>query len=147
MLSGVRYIAFFTASLVFLAACSTNTLKQNPTPFDPDSLNVAALETYDAYIRALTLTAGKEKLEIPALYWTDRIRELKPIKVYRHRANIVVVQQISGNIETGKYIVLTLSSYLPHSGDDGFLFDPNPLREGVYHLGNGVFEFHREIEN
>lgn len=83
---------------------------------------------YGAYVRA---NAGTEKWsdEIPPTYWADRIKALHPLRVYTHRANIVVVQKIVGDIEEGKYITIIISSYIPQTGDDGFEFIPNPRTE------------------
>ncbi len=82
---------------------------------------------------------------IPPECWANPIKALRPIKVYTHRVNIVVVQRIHEGIEEGKYIYLPISSYLPHTGDDGFEFTPNPLNGNKYTLGDGVLDFRRTI--
>ena len=104
----------------------------------PDNLAVAAHETYIRYIKAVNSGAQKPSDEISKQYWTDEIKRLKPITVYRHRGNIVVVQKASANIQEGKYISIMISSYAPQSGDDGFTFT---------NIGNGVHDFKRVIEN
>jgi hypothetical protein len=76
--------------------------------------------------------------EISKKYWTDEIKELKPIKVYRHGTNIVVVQKATYNRQEGLYIILMISSYAPQSGDDGFI---------LTEIGNSVYKFERVIEN
>ena len=70
-------------------------------------------------------------------------KSLHPVKVYTHRVNIVVVQRMRGETEEGKYIYIMISSYLPQSGDDGFVFSPNPRSGNTYSLGDGVFDFKR----
>lgn len=104
----------------------------------PDNLAVAALQTHIQYIKAVNSGAEKPSDEISKKYWTDEIKRLKPIRVYRHRGNIVVVQRVSANIQEGKYISIMISSYAPQSGDDGFTFTD---------IGNSVYDFKRVIEN
>jgi hypothetical protein len=59
----------------------------------------AAHETYARYAQAIH--AGQEIAtpEIPRQYWAEGIKELKPIKVYTHRVNIVVTQKVRDNAE------------------------------------------------
>ena len=109
----------------------------------PDDLKGDANRTYVAYVRATKAGTARAGSEIPPAYWADRIKALHPIKVYIHRANIVVVQGTSGGREEGKYIHIPFSSYLPQTGDDGFVFSPNPSGGKTYTLGNGVFDFKR----
>ncbi len=104
----------------------------------PDNLTVAALETHIRYIKAVNSGEQKPSDEISKQYWSDEIKRLKPIKVYRHRSNIVVVQKASANIQEGKYISIMISSYAPQSGDDGFTFT---------NIGNSVYDFKRVIGN
>lgn len=104
----------------------------------PDNLAVSALQTHIRYIKAVNSSAQEPSDEISKQYWTDEIKRLKPIRVYRHRGNIVVVQKASSNIQEGKYISIIISSYAPQSGDDGFTFTD---------IGNGVHDFKRVIED
>jgi hypothetical protein len=104
----------------------------------PDNLAVSALQTHIQYIKAVNSGAQKPSDEITKKYWTDEIKRLKPIRVYRHRSNIVVVQRASANIQEGLYISIMISSYAPQSGDDGFTFTD---------IGNSVYDFKRVIEN
>jgi len=104
----------------------------------PDNLAASALQTHMQYIKAVNSGAQEPSDEISEQYWSDEIKRLKPIKVYRHRSNIVVVQKASANIQEGKYISIMISSYAPQSGDDGFTFT---------NIGNGVHDFKRVIEN
>jgi len=111
-----------------------------------DTLAGAAEHTYAAHVRAIN--AGETPLSeiIPPLYWAERIKQLEPVRVYKHRVNIVVVQSVSNNVENGKYIYIPVSSYLPMSGDDGFIFKPNPLEGKMYHC-RAVLDFTRNIGN
>jgi hypothetical protein len=113
----------------------------------PDYFRYAADRTYAAYGAAIT--AGKEEKPaadapvIPSKYWTEPIKALRPIRVYVHHHNLVVVQKVSDNMEEGKYIMNEISSYLPKSGDDGFSFSPNPKSAtgGLSYPADGVLEF------
>ncbi|MDT8300121.1 MAG: hypothetical protein RQ760_01475 [Sedimentisphaerales bacterium] len=104
----------------------------------PDNLSIAALQTHTRYIKAVNSGQQERSEEIPQKYWTDEIKSLKPIKVYMHRINIVVVQKETANKQEGLYISIMISSYIPQSGDDGFTFTD---------MGNSVYEFERVIEN
>ena len=104
----------------------------------PDNLTTAALQTHIQYIKAVNSGAQEASDEISKQYWTDEIKRLNPIKVYRHGTNIVVVQKATANRQEGLYIILMISSYAPNSGDDGFTFTD---------LGNSVYKFERVIEN
>ena len=53
------------------------------------------------------------------------------------------VQREQDGTEEGKYFQLTISSYLPMNGVDGFVYTPNPQRGSLYSTGNGVFDFKR----
>ena len=104
----------------------------------PDNLAASALQTHIQYIKAVNSGAQEPSDEISEQYWSDEIKMLKPIKVYIHRVNIVVVQKESANREEGTYIYIPISSYLPQSGDDGFTFTE---------IGNSVYDFKRVIKN
>jgi hypothetical protein len=108
-----------------------------------DDLVEAAHATYVTQLRALKGGTPDPTNEIHSRYWADGIKALNPIKVYKHRINIVVVQRIRDGIEEGKYIYIPISSYLPMTGDDGFVFSPDPVSDNTYTLGNGVFDFKR----
>jgi hypothetical protein len=90
----------------------------------PDTLAGAAYETYTRHARAVSAGTEQPSTDIPHEYWTEKIKALKPLRVYTHRANIVVVQTVTRETETGKYIYIPVSSYLPRSGDDRFVFTP-----------------------
>ncbi len=99
------------------------------------SLTKAAEQTY-ANARSTSPTEGV----IPPECWAAPIKALHPITVYTHRVNLVVVQRVHDGIEEGKYLYIPISSYLPHSGDDGFEFSPDKDT-----LGKGVYDFKRTV--
>lgn len=103
-----------------------------PTTRPAAGLPEAAHATYAAHIRAVNAGQEKRGTDIPSRYWADGIQALKPIRVYTHRANVVVVQKVAGRVEHGKYISTVISSYLPQSGDDGFTFTPDGQRAYDY---------------
>lgn len=88
----------------------------------PDALGAAALRTHTCWVRMHREGKTPSSDDIPRSCWAGPIEALHPLKVYVHRANVVVVQKESGNVEEGKYINTVISSYLPQSGDDGFVF-------------------------
>ncbi len=111
----------------------------------PTDIRGEALATCAAHGKAIKAGTEKRNAEIPPVYWADRIRALNPIRIYTHRVNIVIVQRVGDGTEEGKYIYNPLSSYLPETGDDGFVFNPNPRSGDTYTLGDGVFDFKRTI--
>jgi hypothetical protein len=131
--------------LIFsLSSCQTKSGVES-TSLSTSELVDAAHETYASRVRAINMGESTSSTEIPERYWAEGIRELKPIKVYTHRVNIVVVQKFRDNVEEGKYIYIPVSSYLPMDGVDGFTFQPNPVKGNKYHLGDGVFDYQRTI--
>jgi len=143
-----RYIIMFRFHSVVVLVCLFGCLfivfgcQKKPGSGDagiiPDNLAVSALQTHIRYIKAVNSGAQEPSDEISKKYWTDEIKRLNPIKVYRHGTNIVVVQKATANRQEGLYINLIISSYLPRSGDDGFTFTD---------IGNSVYRFERVIEN
>jgi len=139
-----RYIIMFRFHSLIVTVCLLGCLlvifgcQKKPGGEDagslPDNLAVSALQTHIQYIKAVNSGAEKPSDEIAKKYWTDEIKRLKPIRVYRHRGNIVVVQRASANREEGLYISIMISSYAPQSGDDGFTFTD---------IGNSVYDFKR----
>ncbi len=81
---------------------------------------------------------------IPPLYWAALIKQLRPVRVYTHMANIVVVQGTADRVEQGKYIQTPVSSWLPVSGVDGFVFSPNPKQGKTYRVYEAL-DFTRPI--
>lgn len=141
------WIVMFIAMPLFLQPAIGHTDKPSPEANSfPDHLSDAALETYVNYRNALSADekgwVPSEMEEIPSKFWTPSIKALKPIKVYAHRVNIVVVQRIHDGIEEGKYIILTISSFRMFSGVDGFELTPDPLQENKY-TTHKVLDFKR----
>ena len=136
--------------LMLLAACGcqSNEVPESPS-LSPDDLVEAASATRRARRDATRGGTRDPTNELYPTYWADGIKALNPIKVYAHRTNIVVVQRISSDgTEEGKYICIPISSYLPMTGDDGFVFSPEPLNGNTYTLHNkGVFDFKRTPSN
>ena len=102
------------------------------TPPYVTGLSGAGLATHAAWVRAVNAGAVDPSEDIPEQYWADEIAALRPVRVYQHRANLVVVQQVTDGVEEGKYISLMISSYLPMQGVDGFTYTPNPQTNGTY---------------
>ncbi len=125
-----------------LSGCQTKSDVEKNAP-----LVDAAYETYTRYVRAMR-GAGAENStpDIPRQCWAEGIKKLKPIKVYKHRINIVVAQKVRDNVEEGIYICNPVSSYLPQDGIDGFTLHPNPIKGNRYHLGDGIFDYQRTIK-
>ena len=124
--------ALVAVCAIGLSACRKQT-SATTQPRPAQSLQMEAERTRVAHMRAVE--AGKEKrsgdeANIPESYWTDGIKALKPVKVYTHRVNVVVVQRVSDGVEHGKYIYVPVSSYIPISGDDGFTFGAKPNGDG-----------------
>jgi len=103
------------------------------TSFPQDLINSAALQAYRNY--SLALDRGEEQLpaaplfEIPARYWPDSIKVLKPLKVYEHYLNVAIVLRIRDGIEEGIYVRNPISSEMPMPGtirEDGFEFGRVP---------------------
>jgi hypothetical protein len=129
---------YVMACSVGLAICAAAPSQTNTRPSEatnsPGDLSYAAEKTFAAFNSAIM--AGKEEKpvddnlpEIPLQYWTEPIKALHPVKVYLHHYNLVVVQKISGEVEEGTCISSPISSYLPMSGDDGFIFPQTPRTE------------------
>ena len=134
--------------LMLLAACGCQSNEEpESSSLSPEELVEAAYATYLNRRNATRGGTPDPTNEIYPAYWADGIKALNPIKVYKHRTNIVVVQRISDGIEQGKYICIPISSYLPMTGDDGFVFSPEPLSGKTYTLGSGVFDFKRTTSN
>jgi len=133
------------STLIGLCACRRD-LDPGRLATSPDVLVYAAHDTYARYVRAVNAGDEVRSDVIPDRYWADAIRALKPIKVYTHRANIVVAQRVREHLEEGKYICIPISSLLPQEGVDGFSFTPDPQTDGAHQLANGVFDYRRSIQ-
>jgi hypothetical protein len=91
--------------------------------------------------------------DIPERYWAKEIRELHPLRVYIHMFNIVVVQHATENIETGKYIRLSISSYIPMQGVDRFTYTSGvsvvkltPKSTIIRYSDDDVYNYIRTVE-
>lgn len=132
-------------SVVCLCGCNgaadriANPSASSPSPvaslYD-GRLQEAAGQTYSNYMRDSVSDRNPQPSdEIPAGYWADAIKALMPIRVYKHRANIVVVQRVSNGVEEGKYIYNPISSYMPMTEEvDGFTFLTDPDDPRVYNF-------------
>lgn len=101
---------------------------------DPDNLIDAAFLTYRQYIQDLNSGDCKTKELIPKKYWADGIKIVKPIMVYTHHVNIVIVNRKNNDFEEGLYIYLPISSYYPQESEDGF---------SVTQIAPGIWNYHR----
>lgn len=140
MLSRFRPLIFivYLFGLLFIIPGCQKKPESGEVSHIPENLSISALQTHAQYIKAVNSGKQERTEEIAKKYWTDEIKKLNPIRVYKHRTNIVIVQKASANIEEGLYISLMISSYATRSGDDGFTFTD---------IGNSVYEFKRVVEN
>jgi hypothetical protein len=146
LLMRVAVLAVLSAvAMVELCGCHGG-LEAGRVAISPEVLFNAATETQARYIRAVNAGDEVRSDVIPERYWADAIRRLKPLKVYTHRANVVVVQRVRENVEEGKYICTLISSFLPQQGVDDFSITPNPQSGDAYHVGNGVFDYQRPTD-
>jgi len=114
----------------------------------PDDLNAAGNRTYSNYLRGVNSgdrESGKrgDEREIPEKYWAEPLRALRPVKVYLHRMNMVVVEKCGAGVEEGRYIMLLISSEWPRNGIDGFEFTPDPWADGGFSVPGGVLQYTR----
>jgi len=105
---------------------------------EPKGLSRAAQETYLACRRQDSIEIRSFPQEnIPEQYWSGLIRALDPLRVYTHRANVVVALKVNDYVEEGVYIYIPISSYLPVTGDDGFEF--SSLIEDCYMYKRSIY--------
>lgn len=55
---------------------------------------------------------------LPEAYWPEIIKKLAPIKIYSHQVNRVIALSQSDEVETGYYVYISISSYLPTSDEE-----------------------------
>jgi hypothetical protein len=141
----MKHVLLAGLCLMLPAACGCQSKEvAESSSLSPEELVKAAEATYVARRNATRGGTRDPTNEYYPVYWADGIKALNPIRVYKHRTNIVVVQRITDGTEQGKYICLPISSYMPMTGDDGFVFSPEPLSGNRYTLPNkGVFDFKR----
>ena len=132
-------IILFVVLLSILLPTGCKEEKQTLNMFgEPKGLSRAAQETYIACHRQDSIEIRNLPQEtILEQYWSGLIRALKPLRVYTHRANVVVALKVNNYIEEGVYISIPVSSYLPVTGDDGFMF--SDLVEDCYMYKRSVF--------
>lgn len=118
-----------TIGLTSLAGCRTPK-SESSSVILPAGLPGAAWSMYNTFIQENRLAGGRSEAQIPTNYWTAPIVDLRPVRIYLHRVNMVIVQHERQGAESGKYIYIPWSSYMPQDGDDGFTF--TPLTESVY---------------
>ena len=96
---------------VLLAACSPNN-KSGDAKVDPRVIT-----------EAISSTMGKwNDGTLASEEWPEAVRALKPLRVYSDRMNAVIALSQEGGVETGIYVYVPISSYIPRSGD-GWVFD------------------------
>lgn len=127
--------------LVFLCSCMQEQHADPGSSFHK-GLQRDAWRTLVAYDTALLAHREKARPEIPSVYWDPGIVQLRPLKVYTHRGNLVVAQSMTDGVEQGKYIDLPVAPFQPKAAwfsqkpaVDGFVFRPA--------MGTGVFNYTR----
>ena len=95
-------------------------LKEWLAHIDTKETAEAARETYHAMRRERGVDV--DAFNIPSGLWADPIRALHPVRVYMHHYNTVIVLKESDGFEEGVYVCLPISSWIPRSGVDGFVF-------------------------
>ena len=75
-----------------------------------------AWQTQARHVKAARSSEG----DVPPELWGDALKELKPLRVYCHRVNVVAVLRADGQTEEGLYICIPISSFIPTAGTDGF---------------------------
>ena len=93
-------------------------LKEWIAHIDTKEMTEAASATYSRLRRA----PNADLSNIPPDLWADPIRELHPVRVYMHQYNTVIVLKESDGSEEGVYVWHSISSWIPRSGVDGFVF-------------------------
>ncbi len=110
-------LRFLCVVPLFLYSCSPT---MSPTP---PNLNDAAAATSRVFHQAVYDGVPVWSEDIPKMYWSPELEVLKPIRIYIHRVNVVLVQEEEQGIERGVYFQIPESSYICRSGEDGFTFD------------------------
>jgi hypothetical protein len=102
--------------LICMVAFSQTDSAPKPTI---DEIANAALQSDKSYHESEGGWSGLDEYDIPPKYWSDAIKQLKPIKVYDFRLNVVIVLSIRDGVEEGIFVGNLLSSYAPFEGSDG----------------------------
>lgn len=120
-------IAVLTALILLSIIAGCNTKKETSFPtYTWHDTTKAAMRTHGTYMQDYNSRENPTwSYEIPQQFWTRPIRDLKPLRVYLHYYNLVVVQKINYNTEEeGIYInmpISSLSSLDALEGKDGFI--------------------------
>ncbi|HEX8373298.1 MAG TPA: hypothetical protein VF585_10990 [Chthoniobacterales bacterium] len=122
-------LCIFALCLTFTSAAETN--KKRPAPALSTEMVDASYELHRAAVRR---GLGDQHL-IPHEDWPPEIRRLKPVVVYSDRANLAIVLSRTETKESGLYVFLPVSSYIPTTGN-GWQFETQP---------NGIYRFTRTI--
>jgi len=110
--------AVFLASLGLASGCQTSPpFERAVRAIGAETLVMAAWRTHAHYIRDHRDAPGES---VPASYWEEPLRQLKPLRVYLHRVNVVVVLRENRQGEEGLYLCIPISSYAPMESQDGF---------------------------
>ena len=123
-------ILLISMLLISVALASCGSSEQPVVSLHDSPLQQAATETSFAYLTAVRDGLESQSAEIPQKFWSEELRSLNPIRVYTHRVNVVIVQEENAEMEKGRYVYISISSYLPRDGDDGFTF--KTLEDGTY---------------
>jgi hypothetical protein len=130
--------------IALIASCALNAAEDHWKSPSPEEIVKGANETYMSFIKATNAKGPLASAEISKEYWSAEIRAHKPLKVYTHMVNLVVVQKSADRKEEGLYIYIQVSSYLPMDGVDGFKLTPKPNQGRIYTLGDGIFRYERK---
>ena len=88
------------------------TAPASPFPrFDSDTIGRGANTTWINYVKSFDGSPVSSVEEIPENLWADEIHDLKPLYVYAHGVNIVVVTRLIDGREEGIYVSLAISSF------------------------------------
>lgn len=99
----------------------------------PQTLGLSEKQRRDLVI-AVHEWASSPRATIPGSErdWPAEIRRLKPLAVYSHSANIVIVLSRNAQEERGYYIVPTVSSYVPNSFGPEWKWKPISVGDSLW---------------
>jgi hypothetical protein len=138
-----RLLAPAMAGFLILALCGCMQTTADPGSTFSKGLQRSAWKTLENYNQAVLGGRARMHADIPPSCWEPGIQRLNPVKVYAHRANLLVVQSLQNGIELGRYLSLPVSSFQPAISwfskreQDGFVFRP-ALGAGVYHFSRAA---------
>jgi hypothetical protein len=88
----------------------------------------------DVHPPASELTEAKPASATAVLY-SDFLKSLHPVRVYSDHINTVVVQRVTDGVESGKYLIPLISSYIPFGEEAGFRITPT---DSYVDMGRGT---------